>query len=101
MNIRPASDHGNDLRHTEFGALLNRPLHPIELEDCKQEGDVRWIGRRHLCSELKLDTGIRDVYDSSTPDLRAGADVEFLPDPRTKHPNQMSRVITRKRGLIP
>ena len=101
MRIAPASDYRDDVIDSDLRAFLDRPLHPVELENGKGQSDLRSgtcctcsQGRVPLIAQRKLNPVLGDRSDRSPANLRSGRDVELLPDFSPQDASKVSRVFS-------
>ena len=90
MEISTPSNQRDDSCDPQFGALLNRPFHSVELEDSKQQrqleaGGLGW----DFFPEFKFHATVCDSRDSAAMDIAIRNDVKFLPDASAEDTNQM------------
>ena len=73
MRIRAARDDRNNARDAQLRALLDDPLHAIELEDRESQGDAQWQGRAgHFFTELELDSVVMNGGNRPLKNLISG-----------------------------
>jgi hypothetical protein len=100
MGLSALRGHRNDSAGAQFHTLLNGPLHAIELEDGKDEGQPDSRSGRNDFAELKLDPPGGDVGDTTAADTLTSHNVKFLPDPAAKHLREMLGVETDQSSAI-
>ena len=61
MRIRAPRDYRHNPRDAEFGALLDRPLHTVELEDGENESDLGQARSRRLLRPIRIRRGRRST----------------------------------------
>jgi len=107
MSIAPPGNDGNDAGYADLGALLDRPLHTIELEDGEGQRDLRRAAQRCelsltvcLYAKRELHAIVGDRGYSSAANCRRGCNVELLPDFGAEHASKMSGMLADQRGGI-
>src|SRR5215469_5375735 len=100
MRVGAPGNDWHDSGDPQFGALLDGPLHTIELEDRQQESHFGERRSRDVLSEFELDAGVADRKDPPAAHSARNGDVEFLPDSRPQHLGQVLRMCPGKGGAI-
>ena len=98
MRIRPLGHEGNNLPNPQFGAFLDCPLHVVELENGKRQGNGQFARGGDLFRKIKLDAPIMNRGDTSAPHHVADGDIEFLSHPRAQNPGKVVGV--RMQNLV-
>src|SRR5580658_3836438 len=105
MRVAPAGDDGNNASDSNLRALLDRPLHAVELEDSQRQRD-RGSGPRLgpvmvlLLAERELNPIVGDRGNGSAPNFIPGCDVELLPDFSAQHAAKMSRMFAHQSSSV-
>src|SRR5271167_602587 len=104
MSIAPLRDDGDDAGNADFRALLQRPLHAIELKDSEGQSNFRSFSKRRLSgsvfSEREVNPIVSDRRNSSAPNLVPGRDVKFLSNLGAQDASQMCSVLAHQSGCI-
>jgi hypothetical protein len=100
MSFSAPRNQGNNLRDPQFGALLDRPFHAIELEDGQQQRDIG--GRRglYLFPKFEFDAPFRELGNTATSHHPRSHNVEFLSHPGPQNANEVIGVIAGQKGVI-
>src|SRR5208282_2367658 len=108
MSVAPARNYRNDASDPDLRALLDRPLHAVELEDGESQRDLRSVKRLGLGPapmvwlrvERKLDAIIGDRGDGSAANFFSSCDVELLPDFGAQHAGKMRGMFAHQRSGV-
>src|SRR5208282_1739808 len=104
MSVAPARNYRNDASDPDLRALLDRPLHAVELEDGKSQRDPRSVKRLGLGPapmvwlrvERKLNAIIGDRGDGSAANFFSSCNVKLLPDFGAQNAGKMRRVFAHQ-----
>ena len=100
MRIAALGDQRHDAGHAEFCALLDGPLHTIELEDGEGQGDFKRSGRSNFVSQVKFNPMIVDGRDASAANGASGGDIELLADLCAEDSNQVIGMSAGERRAV-
>jgi hypothetical protein len=101
MLLGPLGDHRNNLRDSQLSAFFNCPLHAIEFEDGKNQGDVGGRYSIELLAKLKFNAIVSDTDNPSVPDVVTSRDIKVLSDLSTKNTNHMIRMSANEGSTVP
>jgi hypothetical protein len=93
VRVSSPRNQRNYLSDPNLSALLNRPLHAIELEDGENQSQLRRRASRHLFSKRELYALIRDRRNSAAPHSLPDSDIEFLSDLRPQNAGEVNSVL--------
>src|SRR5437867_3539072 len=100
VSFRTGSDNRNNLLYSQFRAFFDRPFHAVKFENRKCEGNVGDSNCRDVLAQFKLNSIVVDAGNPTSPNITSRGNIEFLPDPGTKHPCQMLGVRAGKSCAI-
>jgi len=71
-HVRTSGDDGDEFSYAKFRALFDHPLKAIELNECREDSDLRAeAARRQFLRENELDCVFAEIFDSGEIDVLA------------------------------
>jgi hypothetical protein len=89
MFVGSTRNHWHDPNHTEFGTFLNRPFHPIKLDDGNGHCEPKRFAGSYLLAKLKLNAIVIDRGEAPRTNTVRGCDLKFLPHARAENAGEM------------
>src|SRR5258708_16586337 len=103
MRIAPARNHRDDPTDPDLRALLDCPLHAVELEDGERQRDLRG-GRPQpkvlLRAKRELNAIIGDGSDCPAANLFTGCNLKLLPDLGAQDASKVRSVLAHQGGSV-